>query len=148
MGRRARRARLARRSSLSRVRRTGLRRHQRSGSMSMLESALPRENAENVLVSQVVEPAPTGALVVAPLPSADAGLGLSLIVPTYNESENVRNLVAALSELLDARFGLDYEIILVDDDSPDKTWEIAAGLVPEFPRLRVIRRQNERGLSG
>jgi dolichol-phosphate mannosyltransferase len=40
-----------------------------------------------------------------------------------------------------------YEVIVVDDDSADRTWEIAAGLMPEFPELRVVRRQNEGGLA-
>ena len=96
-------------------------------------------------LSDVVESAPTGPLAVPALDTAE--LSLSLIVPTFNESENVRNLVAALTRLLDARLGADYEIIVVDDDSPDKTWQLAARLMPEYPRLRVVRRQNERGLS-
>jgi dolichol-phosphate mannosyltransferase len=109
---------------------------------------LPREIDEKTDSSDVVESAPTGALAVPALAAGAGRLQLSLIVPTYNESENVRNLVATLTELLDARFGSDYEIIIVDDDSADKTWQIAAQLVPEYPRLRVVRRQNERGLSG
>src|SRR5450432_2155600 len=114
----------------------------------MPEFVLSREIDEKAAVSDVVESAPTGALAVPALAAGAVTLQLSLIVPTYNESENVHNLVAALTELLDARFGSDYEIILVDDDSPDKTWQIAAQLVHQYPRLRVVRRQNERGLSG
>jgi dolichol-phosphate mannosyltransferase len=41
----------------------------------------------------------------------------------------------------------DYEIIVVDDNSPDRTWELAQSLTGEYPQLRVMRRQTERGLS-
>jgi len=40
-----------------------------------------------------------------------------------------------------------YEIIIVDDDSPDRTWELAAELMADYPQLRVMRRQGEKGLS-
>ena len=40
-----------------------------------------------------------------------------------------------------------YEIIIVDDDSPDCTWELAAELTADYPQLRVMRRQGEKGLS-
>jgi dolichol-phosphate mannosyltransferase len=40
-----------------------------------------------------------------------------------------------------------YELIVVDDDSPDRTWELAHELARSHPRVRVVRRQNERGLS-
>jgi dolichol-phosphate mannosyltransferase len=40
-----------------------------------------------------------------------------------------------------------YELIVVDDNSPDRTWEIAQEIMPEYPQLRVMRRVEERGLS-
>jgi dolichol-phosphate mannosyltransferase len=40
-----------------------------------------------------------------------------------------------------------YELIVVDDDSPDLTWKIAQDLMPHYPHLQVIRRSQERGLS-
>jgi dolichol-phosphate mannosyltransferase len=43
--------------------------------------------------------------------------------------------------------GDDYELIVVDDDSPDRTWELAAELTATYPKLRVLRREGERGLS-
>jgi len=47
-----------------------------------------------------------------------------------------------------ADHGGDYEIVVVDDDSPDKTWEVAQACCARYPQLRVIRRTNEaRGLS-
>lgn len=71
----------------------------------------------------------------------------SLIVPTYNEGKNVENLVKILSDLLEGQVPGGYELILVDDDSPDRTWEIAQSLTPAYPQLQVMRRQQERGLS-
>jgi dolichol-phosphate mannosyltransferase len=72
---------------------------------------------------------------------------LSLVIPTYNESRNIDRLLALLSALLDAMLLHDYELIVVDDDSPDRTGQIAEGLRDRYPQLQVIRRQSERGLS-
>jgi dolichol-phosphate mannosyltransferase len=72
---------------------------------------------------------------------------LSLVVPTYNEAGNVVLLVEKLTGLLDRICPNDYELIIVDDDSPDQTWEIARSLLSEYPNLRVMRRTAERGLS-
>ncbi len=93
-------------------------------------------------------PVPQGALIVAPLdPGAGGTTLLSVIVPTFNEGLNIANLVGQLTRLLEEPFGERYEIIVVDDDSPDRTWELAQTLVQEFPRLRVMRRDTESGLS-
>ncbi|MFM6175726.1 MAG: glycosyltransferase [Sphaerospermopsis kisseleviana] len=72
---------------------------------------------------------------------------LSLVVPTYNESGNIERIIRILSRVLDKALPNDYELIIVDDDSPDRTWEIAQTFLTEYPHLRVMRRQSERGLS-
>jgi len=72
---------------------------------------------------------------------------LCLVIPTYNESRNIKDLVRTLSHLLNEVIPHNYELIVVDDDSPDRTWEIAQSLIPEYPQLQVIHRQDERGLS-
>ncbi|MDD4628580.1 MAG: polyprenol monophosphomannose synthase [Candidatus Peribacteraceae bacterium] len=69
---------------------------------------------------------------------------LSLVLPTYNEAENLPLLLPKLQEVL---AGIPHEIIVVDDDSPDGTWRRAQELVTRYPSLKVIRRQGERGLS-
>ncbi len=69
------------------------------------------------------------------------------MIPTYNEAKNVSKIVALLSQLLDQAIPDAYELIVVDDNSPDQTWEIAQGLMLEYPQLRVMRRVEERGLS-
>jgi dolichol-phosphate mannosyltransferase len=96
-------------------------------------------------------PVPVGALIIpdrVALINADvAPLKFSLVIPTFNESQNIQELVEILSDLLDRLLPNDYELIVVDDDSPDRTWEIAAKLMPDYPHLRVMHRQTERGLS-
>jgi dolichol-phosphate mannosyltransferase len=89
---------------------------------------------------------PTGLLGIAPS-SLDTGVDVSLVLPTYNEGKNITAVIEQLIPVLDSVEGLEYEIIVVDDDSPDRTWEIALGLAERIPQLRVIRRQGERGLS-
>ncbi len=90
---------------------------------------------------------PPPNLSIPPLDPRDTPKRLSVIVPTFNEAANIHELVSRLAALLDKEFGEDYEIIVVDDDSPDRTWELAEALIGAHPRLRVIRRQTERGLS-
>ena len=93
-------------------------------------------------------PAPVGPLVIGPLPpGGPEALRLSVIVPTFNEAPNIGEIVRRLANLLDPALGEDYEIIIVDDDSPDRTWELAQQLAVEHPRLRTMRREGERGLS-
>lgn len=110
--------------------------------------------------TQTFEQVPSGTLLVPSQEEALANfrrsdadvvgtklLKFSLIIPTYNERDNVGSIVKQLSELLDPVLPGDYELILVDDDSPDRTWEVALALTEEYPCLRVMRRQGERGLS-
>ena len=90
-------------------------------------------------------PVPTGVLAVPPLP--DDSLLFSLIIPTYNEGKNIHKIVQLLTQLLDGTIPGRYELIVVDDNSPDRTWELAQSIMPNYPQLRVMRRIEERGLS-
>ena len=90
---------------------------------------------------------PRGGFSIADRTDAAAPLALSIVVPTFNESKSVGEIVARLSAILESRLPGRYEIIVVDDDSPDRTWEVAAGLMSKIPSLRVVRRIGERGLS-
>jgi dolichol-phosphate mannosyltransferase len=96
--------------------------------------------------SSATPPVPTGPLIVDPAPAA-TDVRLSVIVPTFNEALNIENVIAQLAGPLDVRLGTAYEIIVVDDDSPDGTWRIAEDLAHRHPQLRVLRRRGESGLA-
>ncbi len=74
-------------------------------------------------------------------------LALSLVIPTYNEAKNVAQIVMRLSALLDEVLPNAYELIIVDDNSPDRTWEVALSFVEQYPQVRVMCRVEERGLA-
>jgi dolichol-phosphate mannosyltransferase len=79
-------------------------------------------------------------------PPQTAGLPqLSVIVPTFNERDNVTELVRRLGASLS---GVNWEVIVVDDNSPDRTWEVVQALARQDGRVRCIRRIGRRGLSG
>jgi dolichol-phosphate mannosyltransferase len=75
--------------------------------------------------------------------SSPDSLDFSLILPTYNERENLAPLLVRIGKVL---AGSNFEVILVDDDSPDETWLEAQRFQQCYKWLRVIRRQGERGL--
>jgi dolichol-phosphate mannosyltransferase len=68
---------------------------------------------------------------------------VSIIIPTYNEKENIAPL---LSRVDGALAGYNYEVLIVDDGSQDGTIEVASALAGRYP-VRVIVRRNERGLA-
>ncbi|MBO1075310.1 glycosyltransferase [Roseomonas marmotae] len=69
---------------------------------------------------------------------------LTIVVPCFNEAENV----VPMAERLDAALrGIAWEVIFVDDDSPDGTAAIARGLAARDDRIRCIRRIGRRGLA-
>jgi dolichol-phosphate mannosyltransferase len=71
---------------------------------------------------------------------------LSLIIPTYKEADNIAGFLNAVYAVL-LPVTDSFEVIVVDDDSPDRTWVIAAAMSSQLPGLRVVRRRNERGLA-
>lgn len=95
---------------------------------------------------------PTGVLRIEPLspvhPSQSRELiQLSLVIPTYNERDNIIHIIDQLVGLLEPVIPGQYELIVVDDNSPDHTWKVALELTPTYPQLKVVCRKNERGLS-
>jgi len=70
---------------------------------------------------------------------------LSVVVPTFNERDNVVPLFRKLEAALAGRA---WEVIYVDDNSPDGTWDVVRTLAREDSRVRCIRRIGRRGLSG
>jgi dolichol-phosphate mannosyltransferase len=72
-----------------------------------------------------------------------ASPGLWLVIPTYNEAENIERLVAAAGEALPA----ERRILIVDDASPDGTGEIADRLAADRDDVQVLHRDRKEGLG-
>jgi dolichol-phosphate mannosyltransferase len=70
---------------------------------------------------------------------------VSVVMPTYNEKENIEALIDAVLETVKS----DVEVVVVDDDSPDETWRIVERISNEKgeDRVRLIHRTEERGLA-
>lgn len=88
---------------------------------------------------------PAGPLLVRP--AAAGHIAFSLVVPTLNESQNVDELIAQLKPALEAVVGDSYEIIVVDDDSADLTWQVAGAIAQRDEHVVAVRRTGERGLA-
>ena len=71
---------------------------------------------------------------------------ISIIIPTYNESENIVNMIHALEDMF-SNNSINGEIIVVDDDSPDNTANLAKGMMQEYDNVKVVVRTHDRGLS-
>jgi dolichol-phosphate mannosyltransferase len=79
------------------------------------------------------------------VPMSPGAPELTIVVPSYNERDNI----PVLFERIDATLrGVAWEMIVVDDDSPDGTWERVKELAQTDGRIRCIRRVGRRGLSG
>jgi len=70
---------------------------------------------------------------------------LTVIVPTYNEKDNIPILLERIDKAL-SNHGIKYEVIIVDDNSPDGTADVAERLSNKYP-VRVLRRPGKLGLS-
>ncbi len=70
---------------------------------------------------------------------------VSVVLPTYEEADALPALVPRILETL-TEAGLAAEVIVVDDDSPDRTWQVAEQLAERWP-VQVIRRRGDRGLA-
>ena len=64
-------------------------------------------------------------------------MNLTIVVPLYDEEENVELLYSSIVDALSSE-GFEFEVILVDDGSRDRTAEIAAGIAANDSRLRVV----------
>lgn len=73
-----------------------------------------------------------------------AAVQLSLVIPTYNEVDNIDPLVRRLRQVL---AGICWEVIFVDDDSPDGTLAAIQALAVDDGRIRYLHRQGRRGLN-
>lgn len=69
---------------------------------------------------------------------------VSVVLPTFNEAENIVDLIHAIRAALAA---WPLEVIVVDDNSPDGTWRLVAELTKTTPGVRLVHRTTERGLT-
>jgi len=104
-------------------------------------SALARREAADIrlLMNEAIRPGPENPQQTTGLPV------LSVVVPTFNERDNVAKLYRKLEATLT---GIAWEVVFVDDNSPDQTWEVVRHLARQDSRVRCIRRIGRRGLSG
>jgi len=72
---------------------------------------------------------------------------LALVIPTFREAGNLQVLLDRVRAALDGA-RVSYEILIVDDDSRDGTVELVSAIAAADPRVRLIVREGERGLSG
>ncbi|MEE8517691.1 MAG: glycosyltransferase [Dehalococcoidia bacterium] len=77
--------------------------------------------------------------------SSEASPELTVIIPTYNERENIRTLVEQTLEVLQ---GTHAEVIVVDDGSPDGTRQTVAELAEADTRISLLERDGKQGLAG
>lgn len=89
-------------------------------------------------------PATQALLATGATPSREK---LALAIPTLREAENIRSVLDHVRSVLDP-VGIRYEVIVVDDDSRDGTEEIVSSISREDPRVRLLVRKGQRGLSG
>ena len=73
-------------------------------------------------------------------------VGVSVIVPTYREAENLPRLIPQAAAALGSR-DWTWEMIVIDDNSPDGTREVLAELAKQWPQFRYLIRDKDRGLS-
>ena len=76
--------------------------------------------------------------------STGPGWALSLVIPAFNEEAGVAAAIAEADDAL-ARIAGDYEILVVDDGSRDRTFAIAAETARTRPSVRVLRHETNRG---
>ncbi|MFQ6085281.1 MAG: glycosyltransferase [Candidatus Bathyarchaeia archaeon] len=70
---------------------------------------------------------------------------VSIIIPTYNERDNVSALLPRISRVMGDR---SHEIVIVDDHSPDGTWKVAMEHKSRYPNLKVVLREERGGIGG
>ncbi len=75
--------------------------------------------------------------------SVPSSLSLTVILPTYNERENIPILIAGIL----ACVRTPVQVLVVDDNSPDGTWQVVEDIAAREPRVRLLLRTTERGLT-
>jgi glycosyltransferase involved in cell wall biosynthesis len=84
---------------------------------------------------------------LAEIPPAGTGRSISVVLPAYDEEENIARQVRTVAEVLDELKFDDYEILVVDDGSRDRTAAIVQELGGELPKLKLLRHEKNRGYA-
>jgi dolichol-phosphate mannosyltransferase len=93
-------------------------------------------------------PDPTDSTARADRAPVDAASGIPwLILPTYNEAENIGPMIAAAGAILAQASPVGHRVLVVDDGSPDGTGEIADRLAAEHEWVRVLHRTEKNGIG-
>lgn len=71
-----------------------------------------------------------------------------IIIPTYNEKENIQALVPQIFAVTEKIKNYQVEILVVDDTSPDKTYEVVKKMQKKFPHLHLLLNKEKAGLGG
>src|SRR5258706_4584179 len=107
---------------------------------------MPKMDTQVTSLGSLVEAVGTSAkpLLTSPPRRDGQTLELAVVLPTYKESANLRPVIEAIDRVLR---GVEWEVIIVDDDSPDGTAELARELAATHTRVRVVHRVGRRGLA-
>jgi dolichol-phosphate mannosyltransferase len=108
---------------------------------------MPNDSTQRVdaTMSSQIHNAPDGPLVFRPILRTD--IILSVVIPTFREKDNIGLFLSALCESLDPALTGRYEIIVVDDDSPDGTLEAALQIANAHPQIRLTKRYGKHELA-
>ena len=71
---------------------------------------------------------------------------LSIVIPLYNEEESLPELVAWIARVI-SDYPLTYEVIMVDDGSTDKSWEVIKQLKENHPQIKGVKFRRNYGKS-
>lgn len=105
---------------------------------------MTRRGVDSLLRDMTVAQHDSSTLPLSGSGAASGAPELCVVVPTFNERDNVPVLAARLASVLD---GIAWEAVFVDDNSPDGTAEVVISLARSDPRIRCLRRIDRRGLS-
>ncbi len=75
----------------------------------------------------------------------NSNVTLSVFFPAYYDEKNIDKVVIKAVQVLEELRLKDYEVIIIEDGSPDKTGEVADGLAKRFDKVRVIHHEKNLG---